>query len=195
MAIRPGLLVITLLFLPVMALGQSYEWSDRPRCRRLARPTGRSGQLASASMRSALLTAVFWSSARECCRSFVPRTASCSGAAGCPSDPSPTYSVAVNDLGVFVVGNYRDSNSGSFVRRYSHDGDIVWTVRDCCIDRGARAIDSDADGCTSVGINGLEEAVLRHLSSLARYCGRASCRSTPTAQSRWSSVMARSSSV
>ena len=29
MAIRPGLLVITLLFLPVMAFGQSYEWSDR----------------------------------------------------------------------------------------------------------------------------------------------------------------------
>ena len=80
-------------------------------------------------------------------------------------DLSPTYSVAVNDLGVFVVGYYSsDLNSGSFVRRYSHDGDIVWTVRDCCIDRGAFAIDSDADGLYVGGFNGLDEAVLRHLS-------------------------------
>ena len=50
------------------------------------------------------------------------------------------FSVAVNELGVFVVGVYSgDVKRGSFVRRYSHDGDIVWTVRG--IGDSATAID------------------------------------------------------
>ena len=63
---------------------------------------------------------------------------------------------------MFVVGNYSsDLKRGSFVRRYSHDGDIVWTVR---VGRlGAYAIDSDADGLYVAGGNG-NRAVLRHLS-------------------------------
>ena len=125
------------------------------RGRRQSRPAGRSWPLNSAFIRSALAKYI------DCTTGTLSKFRAEDGKLLWRrklvlGTHSPAHSVTVNALGVFVAGISRITlgKDGSYVRRYSHDGDIVWTVRECCIDQVGNAIDSDADGLYVAGSNG-----------------------------------------
>ena len=159
MAIRSCFLTITLFLSPVFAFGQGYEWSDRS-----FQVLGNGGPFwqveASEYGVYAVSPGLLAKYRAEDGKLLWRRELNDLGST------TIAYSISVNARGVFVAGGFpvTGGTSSSFVRRYSHDGDIVWTTLGCCFDGGATAIDSDADGLYVGGYNFTkQDALLQHL--------------------------------
>ncbi len=180
MGIRPALLVLLLLTSPSISFAQSYEWFHRE----VNSPhTGFTTDLRSAAAHSIEATeyGIYASGYLECdsfeCHGFVWKVQSDDGELvwqrelELGGNYTTGGSVVVNALGVFVAGDsstvsWDPETYSSFVRRYSHNGAVVWTLQDSDVLIDVSAMVIGDDGLYVQGSNHSlsEEAILRHIS-------------------------------
>ncbi len=167
MAIRPWSLAIAILLIPLIASGQAYEWSERAVA---TPPDGASYTQVDASQYGVYATGNINCFVEPRCPGSLSKFRAEDGkllwrrVIGLARH-NPVDSMTVDARGVFVTGDFYDRPTRtwySYVRRYTHDGEIVWTEIARDLDFGP--IDSDADGLYIGVTESAGQPMLQHMS-------------------------------
>jgi hypothetical protein len=167
MAVRPFSLAIALVLFPLIASGQGYEWSQRAEA---TPPNGASYTQVDASQFGVYATGNINCDIEPRCPASLSKFRVEDGKLLWRRVIGLTRfnrvdSMTVDTRGVFVTGDFYDRPTRSwysYVRRYTHDGDIVWTVIEQDLDFGP--IDSDADGLYLGVTESSGQPMLQHMS-------------------------------